>query len=123
MAGENQLFHVDVIIVDGTPIAFEDSSASISGAAGFTNSPKLSASGDDFVLRARVARLLKAKLQWASTSDPKTYANMSNVQISMRDSFTGRKVMAPKATFGDIGDIGGGTVDITFILNSELQWL
>jgi len=123
MAGENQLFHIDVIIVDGQAIAFEDSTASLSGAAGFKNDAKVSASGDDFVYRSRVPRMLKAKLQWSSTSDPKSYANMSNVQISMRDSFTGRKVMAPKATFAELGDLGAGTVDITFILNAELQWL
>ena len=123
MAGENQLFHIDVIIVDGQAIAFEDSSASLSGAAGFKNDPKVSASGDDFVYRSRVPRILKAKLQWSSTLDPKTYSGMSNVQISMRDSFTGRKCLAPKATFGELGDIGAGTVDIQFILNADLQWL
>jgi len=123
MAGENQLFHIDTIIVDGLAIAFEDSSASLSGAAGFKNDPKLSASGDDFVYRSRVPRILKAKLQWAAANDPKTYSGMSNVQLAMRDSFTGRKCLAPKATFGEMGDIGAGTVDIQFILNADLQWL
>ena len=123
MPGENQLFHVDVIVIAGQPIAFEDSTASISGAAGFQNSPKVSASGDDYTTRSRVPRLLKAKLQWGPTTDPKTYANMSGVQIAMRDSFTNRKCLAPKATFGEMGEVGSGTVDITFILNSDLQWL
>jgi hypothetical protein len=123
MAGENQLFHIDVIVADGQAIAFEDSSATLSGAAGFKNDVKVSASGDDFTTRSRVPRMLKAKLQWAATDDPKKYAGMSNVQLAMRDSFTGRKVLAPKATFGELGDIGAGTVDVTFILNAELQWL
>jgi hypothetical protein len=123
MAGENQLYHIDTIIADGQALAFEDSSASISGAAGFKNDPKLSASGDDFVLRQRVPRMLQAKLQWGSTMDPKTFANMSNIQIAMRDSFTGRKCLAPKAVFSDLGAIGGGTVDISFMLVSDLQWL
>jgi hypothetical protein len=123
MAGENQLFHIDTLIVDGQAIAFEDSSATLSGAAGFKNDPKLSASGDDYTTRSRVARILKAKLQWAATSNPKAYAGMSGVQIAMRDSFTGRKCLAPKATFGELGEIGAGTVDVTFILNADLQWL
>lgn len=123
MAGENQLFHIDTIVVDGQAIAFEDSSASLSGAAGFKNDPKLSASGDDFTYRSRVPRILKAKLQWSSTSDPKAYSGMSGIQIGMRDSFTGRKCLAPKATFGELGDIGAGTVDVSFVLNAELQWL
>jgi hypothetical protein len=123
MAGDNQLFHIDTIIADGQVLAFEDSSGSIEGAAGFENEAKFSASGDDFVLRKRVARMLKAKLQWGPTADPKTFANMSNIQIAMRDSFTGRKCLAPKATFQSLGAIGAGTVDIAFILNAELQWL
>lgn len=123
MAGENQLFHIDTIVVDGQPLEFEDSTGVISGAAGFKNDAKLSSQGDDYTMRSRVPRMLRAKLQWSAKSDPKTYAKMSGVQIAMRDAFTGRKCLAPKATFGELGDIGGGTVDITFILNSDLQWL
>lgn len=122
MAGENQLFHIDTIIVDGKPIAFEDSTGTLSGAAGFENETKVSASGDDFASRRRVPRYLNAKLQWSSAHDPKSFSGLSGVQISMRDSFTGRKCLAPKATFGKLGDIGGGTVDVTFNLLSELQW-
>lgn len=123
MADENQLFHIDTIILDGQSISFEDSTGVLSGAAGFEQQTKVSASGDDFATRARVPRYLNAKLQWSATSDPKVFAKMRNVQISMRDSFSGRKCLAPKATFGKLGDIGGGTVDITFNLLSELQWL
>lgn len=123
MAGENQLMHIDVVIVDGQALAFEDSSGMISGAAGFKNDPKLSASGDDYVIRSRVPRQLKAKLQWGTKENPKKYSDMGNVQIAMRDSFSGRKCLAPKCAFGEIGDIGGGTVDITFLLLSDLQWL
>lgn len=123
MAGENNLFHIDTIIVDGQAISFEDSTGVLSGAAGFKNDTKVSASGDDFVYRSRVPRFLKAKLQWSSAHDPRSFSKLNNVQISMRDSFTGRKCMAPKATFGDLGDIGAGTVDVTFNLLSDLQWL
>lgn len=123
MAGENQLVHIDVIIVDGQAIAFEDSSGTISGAAGFENDVKMSASGDDFSSRKRVPRGLKAKLQFGPTTDPATFAKMSGVAIAMRDSFTGRKCLAPKCNFKSMGEIGGGTVDIEFNLLSELQWL
>lgn len=123
MADDNTLFHVDVIVVDGISIAFEDSTASISGAAGFKNDVKLSGSGDDYTSRSRVGRMLKAKLQWTGKMKPETYAGMSGVQIAMRDSVTGAKVLAPKATFGEMGDLGAGTVDISFHLTAPLQYL
>ena len=123
MAGENQLFHIDTIVADGAAFAFEDTSATISGAAGFKNDPKLSASGADFVYRSRVPRVLKFRVQVGSTFDPKSVSSMSNVQIAMRDSFTGRKCLAPKATFENLGDIGGGSTELSFLLNDEIQWL
>ena len=123
MAGENNLFHIDTIVADGKILAFEDSSGMLSGAAGYKNDPKLSASGDDFVMRTRVPRQLKAKLQWGPQRSTDEIRNMSGVQITMRDQVSKRKVIANNACFGELGDIGGGTVDVTFLLLSDLQWL
>jgi hypothetical protein len=123
MANDNRLFKIDTIIADGKVLAFEDASGMLSGAAGFKNDAKLSASGDDYVMRTRVPRLLKAKLQFGPKSDPQELAAMSEVQITMRDALSKRKCIANKCTFGELGDIGGGTVDVTFNILSDLQWL
>jgi hypothetical protein len=122
-AGDNNLFHIDTILADGKILAFEDSSGMLSGAAGYKNEPTLSASGDDFVKRTRVARQLKAKLQFGPLRSPEELRNMNSVQITMRDQVSKRKVIANNCTFGELGDIGGGTVDVTFLLLSDLQWL
>jgi hypothetical protein len=120
MAGENQLFHIDTIVADGKAFAFEDTTATISGAAGFKNDPKLSASGDDFVYRSRVPRMLKFKVQVNSAFDPKAVANMSNIQISMRDSFSNTRFVANRATFESLGELGAGSTELSFILTTEL---
>lgn len=123
MGTENMLFHVDVIVVDGAPLAFEDGTGMLSGAARFTNQPVLSASGDDFEKRARVATLFKCKLQFGSKEQPTDYKKLRGVQITARDSQTGRRVLMNKCSFAELGEIGGGSVDITFNVLSEPQWL
>lgn len=117
------LFKIDVIMADSEVLAFEDGSASLSGAAGFETKTSLSASGDDYAVRTRVARVLKAKLQFNGTTDPQQFAKVTNFQITMRDLVTKRKCVANKCVFGSLGDVGAGAVDVTFNVLSELQWL
>jgi hypothetical protein len=123
MAGETQLFKIDTIVADDKILAFEDATGVLSGAAGYKNEAKLSASGDDFVMRTRVPRILKCKLQWGTQRDPREFTSMSEVRITMRDQVSKRKCIATKCTFQELGDIGAGTVDVSFILQSDLQWL
>jgi hypothetical protein len=123
MADDNKLFKIETIVADGLTLAFEDASGVINGAAGFKNEAKLSASGDDFVMRTRVPRTLKAKLQWGPARDTNELTGMNSVQITMRDAISRRKCIANKACFSELGDIGQGTVEVTFLLRSELQWL
>lgn len=118
-----QLFKIDTIVADGQVLAFEDATGTVSGAAGFENKNTLSASGDDYVVRTRVARVLKAKLQWGAELDPQRFSRMSGVQITMRDTVSQRKCIANNCSFGSLGDIGAGTVEVSFNLLSELQWL
>lgn len=121
---DNGLFHIDTIVVNGVAISFEDSAGVLSGAAGFEQTIVPSASGDDKTSRKRVPRILKTKLQWTSSTDVKTFSGLNGAQISMRDSFTGRKCVSNNACFGSIGDMGGGgSVDVTFILLDALQWM
>jgi uncharacterized protein YfiM (DUF2279 family) len=119
----NLIFKIDVIMADGVALAFEDGSATVTGAAGFENEAKLSASGPDFSLRKRVARTMKARIQFDATVNPVDFAKMNGVQITMRDSFTGRKVIANGCAFKSMGDIGTGPVDFEFNLLRELQWM
>ncbi len=123
MAGENNLLHIDVITVAGVAIAFEDGTGILTGAAGFQNDIVPSGSGDDFVKRKRVPRIFKANLQFGPGVKPEDYSSMSGVAIAARDSQTGRRVLMNKCSFGEMGDIGGGPVAITFNLLSPPQWL
>jgi hypothetical protein len=123
MAGENLLFHIDTIIVDGKPVAFEDGSGMISGAARYENKIVASASGNDFAARARVPTVLKLKIQFSNAVDPALLASTSGVQVTARDTQSGRRALMNNCMFGSLGDLGGGSVDITYNVLSPIQWL
>ncbi|MFI5448082.1 hypothetical protein [Polaromonas sp. UC242_47] len=123
MGTENMLLHIDQITVDGKPLPFEDGSGIASGFASFTNTVVPSASGDDFEKRARAPRIFKAKIQFGSNQQPGDYNKLRGIQITARDSQTGRRCLMTKCSFGEMGDLGGGSVDITFNVLSEPQWL
>lgn len=123
MGTENMLFHVDVIVADGKPLAFEDGTGMLAGAARFTNEVVPSASGDDFEKRKRVPTTFKCKLQFGSNMVPNDFNKMHGVQITARDSQTGRRALMPKCSFAELGEIGGGSVEITWNVLAEPQWL
>lgn len=123
MGTENMLLHVDVIVADGRPLAFEDGTGILSGAARVKNETVLSASGDDFTKRGRVATMFKMKLQFGQNDVPTNFSKMQGVQITARDSQSGKRVLMPKCTFAELGDIGGGSVDVSFNVLAEPQWL
>jgi len=95
----------------------------ISGAAGFENEVVVSASGDDFTRRKRVPRLLKAKIQFGEKTQPSDYTKLNNMQITARDQQSGRRVLMPNCSFGALGDVGAGSVDLTFNILADPQWL
>lgn len=123
MAADQLLFHVDAIVVDGKPIAFEDGSAMLTGAARFENDMVPSASGNDFAKRRRVPTTLRIRLQFNNAVDPAALAATSGVQITARDSQSGRRAMLPNCMFGSLGDLGGGAVDVTYLVLSPIEWL
>lgn len=125
MAGtDNLLFKIDSIVVDGLPLAFEDGSGMISGAARFSNEVVPSASGDDYNRRKRVPTLFKANIQFGPAVSVDTYTGMAGVQIAARDTQSGKRALLNNCSFGDIGDLGsGGPVVITFNVLSPIQWL
>jgi hypothetical protein len=123
MGTENMLLHIDVIVVDGRPLKIEDGTGMLSGSARWKNDPVLSGSGDDHTKRGRVPTLLKMKLQFGQADVPNNFAQMRGVQITARDSQSGRRVLMPNCTFAELGEIGGGSVDVSFNVLAECQWL
>ena len=122
MAGE--LFKIDTIVADGVALAFEDGSASLEGAVGWEATAVLAGSGDDAVSRKRVPRMLKAKLLFKEAVDPAAFGQQKDIQISMRDSQSGRRAVAPHCAFASLGAVGAGSsVDVSYVLLSPLQWL
>lgn len=123
MAGDLLLFHIDTIVADGTPLAFEDGSGTLTGAARFENETVLSASGDDYSRRKRVPTLFKARLQFGASLDPESLTKQSEIQITARDTQSGRRALMPKCSFASMGDLGGGAVDVTWAVLAPIQWL
>jgi hypothetical protein len=122
-AADNMLFHIDQIVVDGKPIAFEDGTGMLSGAARFENDVVVSASGDDFNKRKRVPTLFKCKIQFGPAVNPADYVAMLGIQITARDAQSGRRALMPNCAFGQFGEVGGGSVDVTFNVLAPIQWL
>lgn len=118
-----QLFKIDAVVADGVAIPIADDSATISGAARFENEVAPSASGDDFNKRRRIPTTITFKLQFGATANPDAFAAMKNIQITARDQASGRRALMPNCTFGRMGDIGGGAVDVTFNVLAAIQWL
>lgn len=124
MAGtDNMLFHIDNILIDGAPIAFEDGSGTLTGAARFENEVVPSGTGDDFSKRKRVPTTFKCKLQFGPLVDPQGYADIVGAQIAARDQKSGRRALLPNCSFASMGEIGAGSVDVTFNVLSPIQWL
>jgi hypothetical protein len=120
----NTLFQIDTLVIDGAPVAFESGSGVISGVARFETKVVPSASGDDYQSRARVPTLLKAKIQFGPAVNPANYTKMAEVQITGRDSQSGKRALMPKCSFGSMGDVGGGgAVDVVFNVLAPIQWL
>ena len=122
-AADSLLFHMDTLVVGGKPVAFVDGSGTISGAARFENDVVTSASGDDFSSRKRVSTLLKVKIQFSNDVDVAALAKTGGVQITGRDSQSGRRALMNNCNFGSLGEVGAGPVDITFNVLSPIQWL
>lgn len=117
-------FKIDTIIVDGVSYAIEDGTATLSGSAGFEQSAILSGTGPDFVSRKRVPRMVKCKLQFGMDVTPPQLENMQGVQISARDTLTGRRALLNDCVFSSMGDVGAGqAVDVTFVVLQPVQWL
>jgi hypothetical protein len=124
MADET-LFHVDVMTVSGKPIGIEDGSATIQGALGFANTtvPNSNPNAPDGQRRSRVPRSIAAKIMFKPGVNVADIGAWKNVQITLRDLQSGRRVMANNCSIATLGEIGNGTVDIVFNVLEPFQWL
>jgi hypothetical protein len=110
---ENSTFHVDELIVDGIKIAIEESSATVSGLAGYENEVIVTAGNDmDALKRKKVARIIKAKLVLKDLKQIKDIAMTCSAQVSLRDTHSGQRILFTAASFMKIGDVGAGSVDL-----------
>lgn len=123
MASDSLLFHVDAVVADGKPVAFEDGSATLSGAHRFENEVVTSAQGQDYARRRRVPTSIRLRMQFNNTVDPDALSKVKDIQITLRDTQSGRRALAQKCVFGSLGEIGGGAVDITYLVLTPIQWL
>ena len=124
MANDNLLFKIDALVVDGTPVPIEEGGCTISGAARFEADVVPSASGDDFERRKRVPTTLDAKIQFGPAFDVASFTALSQIQITARDTQSGRRALMPKCSFAKLGSLGGGgSVDISFNVLAPIQWI
>jgi hypothetical protein len=113
---ENSVFHVDDFIVDGIKIKIEESSATVSGLAGYENEVIVTAGNDtDAIKRKKVARIIKAKLVLGDLKQIKDIAMTCSAQVSLRDTHSGQRILFTTASFMKIGDVGGGAVDLEMV--------
>jgi hypothetical protein len=123
MAGEKTLFHIDEFVIDGAPTAIEDGTASIAGAARWENTVVPSGTGDDYQARKRVPTTVRFKLQFGKNERVRDFADVTDSQIACRDKVTGKRALMPRCSFGSMGEIGAGSVDVTFNVLAPIQWI
>lgn len=123
MTCDNALFVVDSITVDGENIPIEQSTARIEGAARYESEVVPSGIGPDFTKRKRVATKIKAKVLFGPGFDPTLLTQACGAQIVLTDTHTGRRCRAGNCNFGSMGEIGDGSVDMTWNVLTPLQWL
>lgn len=120
---DQSLFRVDSITVNGQALAIVDSSASITGVAGFSSTPVVSASGPDFESHAREPRTITAQIQFGPKVNPDDLTKIQGARIVLKDTKGPRRCLATNCSFGRMGNVGGGPVDITFNVLEPYQWL
>lgn len=123
MAGEKSLFHIDEFVIDGDPQPFEDGTATITGAARWENTVVPSGQGDDYQSRKRVPCTAKFKLQLGGAEQIVNYATITDAQIACRDKVNGKRALMPRCSFASMGEVGAGSVDVTFNVLAPIQWL
>lgn len=120
---ENSLFKVDSITANGQAWAFVDGTARINGAAGYTSNVVPSGTGSDFEMHQRVPRTIELELQFGRNVDPAELAKLQGARLVLKDSRGPRRCIATNCSFGSLGAIGGGQVQMTVNVLDPYQWV
>lgn len=117
------LFKVTSITVDGVSLPIVDSSVRITGVAGFAATSVPSGQGPDYETFAREGRQIRGQIQFGPAVNPDDIKKIKNARIVCKDEHGPRRCLAPNCSFGSMGEVGGGPVDIAFNALEEYQWL
>lgn len=123
MTCDNALFVPDSLTINGDPLPIEQGSARIEGLARFENEVVPAGSGMDYTKRKRVPTQIKAKVLLGPGVDPSTLADACGAQIVLTDNHTKRRCRAGNCNFASMGEVGDGSVDVTWNVLTPPQWL
>lgn len=121
---DDAIYKVDTLTVNGVAIEIEDSSATVSGLAGFENEAVVAAgNGKDGIKRKKVPCIIKAKSLLKRLSQVTDLSTTCQATIVLKDGHTQQRIQFSSAAFGKMGDVGNGSADIEFIATSKPVFL
>jgi hypothetical protein len=115
------LFRGDSITINGQAIPVVDGSIVIKGLAGYTSTSVPSASGPDFNQHARIPREISFKVQFGPKAKVEDFTGIDDARAVVKDSKGPRRVLATHVSFGSMGDLGSGPVDVTLLVGDPYQ--
>lgn len=118
------LYVIDEIMINGVLENTEQGSIELINPSGWENEAVASSTGDHGTKRKRVPTSIKFKRMTDGSYKPDQYTSLDSVQVSFRDTKTGRRGRVDKATYGKHGNLGNGdSPEIELIFNNAIQWL
>lgn len=121
--GAQSLFRGDTITINGQAIAVVDGSIVINGLAGYTSTSVPSASGPDFTQHARVPRTINFKAQWGPKTKASDFTGIDGARVVVKDSKGPSRVLATRVSFGSMGELGNGPVDVSLNVGDDYQMI
>jgi hypothetical protein len=115
------LFRGDSITINGQAIAVMDGSIMIKGLAGYTSKSVPSASGPDFSQHERIPREITFKVLFGPKSQAEDFTKLDDARVVVKDSKGPRRVLATRVSFGSMGDLGSGPVDVSLNVGDPYQ--
>lgn len=116
------LFQIDSLILDGTPINIADDTTTFENPLGAEYEGHASASGEHGRTRKAVVPMIKSEILFGGEYTPADF-DVNNVDIVLKQINTGKRVRCPKASISKLGEMGKGKVSVEFMVMGEPQWL
>lgn len=121
MGTEDRLVTDLVITVDGNPLPTESGSGRVSGWPPYQREGSASTVGDDAYTETKRVTEIAANLQFTESFDASRLEGMKGVPVSGKQG--GRRFIAQRCTLKDVGEIGGGSVNLMIMALGGLKWL